>query len=151
MKVFVAVEGFVLVSGFIIKEMVISKETLGFEHLTFSKQNNIELSDLDEKTVKYVSTFLSGLDFNNGCVPYSVIDQILAKIPHCEVFCYGLHTQKFLKPYLPDTIICDLSGTFKLPKQLPNYGCGRFHMQHRYCALSKSLYIRRLFLAYDKN
>ena len=142
MDVYVAAEGYTLSYGYLLKELCITYPNSEYTHYLFKIPEEISLSALDQKTVRYVTRNISKLSYNDGEFPYQNIGIILNKLKDYTIYTYSIVVEKLIQEFLPTTIVIntqDLGHT--LPKTLPDPSCFRQH-SYRYCAKAKSIAIK---------
>ena len=141
----VTFEGFMLKDlGYTIKEMTLLYAGGEYDHFLFEAPKR-DLSSGDQQTVNWTTRNLNGLNWDEGLLPYSSLQEILASIATCRIVCHGSSARMFLRKTLPNTVIVDtsLAGN-KYPKSLTKLPCGRDH-RARWCSLSKAHYIKEHF------
>ena len=161
MNAYIGVEGFLIKSGFILKELCIFYDGEEFDHYMFAKPS-WTLTGRDLETVRYVSTQLNGLHLYDGSIAYKEIGGILQNIRDYQIYTFSDLAVKTLRKYLPDTKkiknIQELG--FEMPKELPNSHCFRSHNvlnqkhyltspRYRYCAKAKAREVRDFMRYFD--
>ena len=137
-----AVEGYTLPNGFILKELCIMFPGGEYNNFLFQPPNNKILTPVDQRTIHYTTARLNNLVYEDGDIPYDIIDKILMKYKDCRIFTFSDVSLKFLQNVLPSTRITNIQVYgFVMPTILPYPGCCRIH-NPRYCALAKSAEIR---------
>ena len=139
--VYVGVEGFVLKTGFIVKQLSFLYEGNGeYENFLFSPPK-MTLSASDLKTVNWCTKNLHNLDWDEGLIPYSSVQHIMNSLTNCHIVCHGHAAERFVRTMLPNTRVTDTTSLgHKLPTEVYHKTCGRRHAG-RNCALSKAYYI----------
>ena len=139
MNAIVTMDGYTLPSGFILKELCIMYSNGEYDYFLFSKPD-IPLTAKDKETIQYTTANLNNISFDDGDIPYTLIQPILEKVKHFRVYTYSDIATRILQGYLPTTFIKNIQeiGKFKLPTELPDSKCFRNHNQ-RYCAKAKAI------------
>ena len=149
MNAYVGIEGYTTKSGFIHKELCIYYDGEEFDHYLF-KRPGWDLTEKDMKTVRYASSQLNGLHFNDGDIPYEEFGLIPKAIAGYQIYTFSDLAVNTLRKYLPKTWkiknIQDLG--YEMPKHLPNSHCFRSH-RSRYCAKSKALEVRDFMKCFE--
>ena len=141
MRVVIGLDGYTLKSGFIAKELVILFSNGEFEHYIFNNLPTMLTQD-EFRTVRYVTKNLSGLNYRDGMVDYSLLGEIFKRISNFHVYTYGDLCTKVLQSYLPTTLISNVQHMgFTMPSILEDRGCFKKHVKYRYCAKSKAFTI----------
>ena len=79
-KVYVGVEGFLLKSGYIVKELSYVYEDSRVDHYRFAVPDDLFLTPAEGITVRYVSKNLNGLSLHDNGVSYSQLGNILRQL-----------------------------------------------------------------------
>ena len=140
----VTLEGFVLPTRYIIKELSIFHESGSFQHFHFQAPTDFYPTEKELQTIKYASKNLNQLHLvDNSILPYSSLDIILKSIARQTIYVAGSTAEKFLTAKLPTSCIINISDKyqFKYPDNLAKTECFKNH-NSRYCSLSKGKFIR---------
>ena len=152
MDVFVAFEGFTLPSGFIVKELTILHPNGEYNHYIIKKPNHTYLNKQEERTVRYVTRHIHGINYNDGDVPYEQLNTILQKLEEYTIYTYSTVAETLLHALLPTTVVIDVKELgHNLPKELPNPNCFRHHIKYRYCSKAKAIAIKNFLYEDDTN
>ena len=128
-----------------VKEMTMLYEPgTEYDHFLFAPPTEA-LSAVDQKTVNWTTKNLHRLHWTEGLVPYDSLLGILDSISRCTIVCHGCTTSNYLMKMLPNALVIDTSKKFKLPREIPNFDCGRKH-DGRHCSLAKAKFIREKYL-----
>ena len=93
MDVYIGVDGYMIPSGFLLKELCILFSNGEYDHFLFSKPD-WNLSERDIRTIRYATQHLNNLDFNDGTTPYEQIPVVLNKIKKFHVYTYSEISKK---------------------------------------------------------
>ena len=146
MPVFIGIEGYTLPSGFILKELCIIYPNDDWEQYLFQSPI-VDLTEADERTIRYASKNLNGLGYSDGYIAYSQIGNTLDPVKDDTIYTYSDIAVCTLQKYLPTTVIINIQDKgFLMPKKLPDSGCFRKHCQ-RYCAKAKAIEVKK-FMGY---
>ena len=146
MPVFIGIEGYTLPSGFILKELCVMYPNNDYDHYLF-KRPSVDLTEVDQRTIRYATEKLNELFYSDGFVTYNQIGDTLDPVKDDIIFTYSDVAVCVLQKYLPTTVIINIqSKDFKMPKTLPESGCFRKHCQ-RYCAKAKAIEVKK-FMGY---
>ena len=140
----VTLEGFVLPTRYIIKELSIFHESGSFQHFHFQAPTDFYPTEKELQTIKYASKNLNQLHLvDNSILPYSSLDIILKSIAPQTIYVAGNTAEKFLSAKLPTSCVINISDKyqFKYPDYLTRTDCFKNH-NFRYCSLSKGKFIR---------
>lgn len=142
MDVIVTLDGYTLPSGFILKELCIMHPSGEYDHFLFSKPD-VPLLAKDLETIRYTTAHLNNISFDDGNIPYELIQPILGKVKYFRIYTYSAIALNFLRQYLPTTFIKNVQDieNYKLPAELPDSNCFRNHNQ-RYCAKAKAIAVK---------
>ena len=139
----VTLEGFVLPTRYIIKELTIIHDSDSFQHFHFQGPLDFNPTEKELQTIKYVTKYLNHLHVHDDSVlPYSTLDVILKSITTEKIYIAGNAARAFLTRKLPTSCIVDITSKFgfKYPNELPNAPCFKNHSS-RYCSLCKGKFI----------
>ena len=140
--VFVGADGFQLQQDWIIKELTLLFDNGEFTHILFAPPKEYQINNMDLQTIRYTTKHLNGLNYRDGSVPYTYLEDHISKLENCKEFCYGQATRKLLQHFIPFSSIIDIQELgFDMPNKLPVSECGRNH-NSRYCSLSKAKSIK---------
>ena len=143
MDVYIALEGFTLPSGYIVKEMTTIFPNGEYNHYIFMNPKDVTLTAQDERTVRYATKNLHGLNYADGDIPYDQFEVIFGKLTDFNIYTYSVIAVKFIQQFLPTTVVVNTQDMgHKLPKCLPDSNCFRMHKNYRYCSKSKAAEIR---------
>tara|TARA_B110000037_G_scaffold189010_1_gene220879 strand:- start:153 stop:614 length:462 start_codon:yes stop_codon:yes gene_type:complete len=140
----ITLEGFVLPTRYIIKELTILYESGAFQHFHFNAPTDFIPTEKEMQTIKYTTKYLNQLNLHDESIlPYSTLDVILKTVATRTIYVAGNAARKFLTAKLPTTCVIDISKKygFKYAAALPRMSCFKVHTS-RYCSLSKGMYIR---------
>ena len=140
MEVYIGLEGFTLTKEFILKELVIFYPNNEFNHYIIKNPPKY-LSEKDSRTVRYATENINNLSWYDGDIPYDSVGRILKKVRDWKVYTYGDFAKRFLRKYLPNTVIVDIQTDCKMPTTLECCDCFRNHPP-RYCAKAKAKFIK---------
>ena len=142
MEVYIGIDGFTLPSGYIVKEICLLYPNWEFCHLLFKPPTNRDLSDVDERTIRYTTTNLNNLVYQDGDVPYECLYDILQAVQLHKIYTYGEVALRFLQNVLPTSMITNIQTQgFTIPSTLPDPACFRRH-NFRYCAKAKAIAVK---------
>ena len=79
-KVYVGVEGFLLKSGYIVKELSYVYEDDRRDHYRFAAPEGLFLTPAEALTVRYVSKNLNGLSLNDIGIKYDQLHDIVSQL-----------------------------------------------------------------------
>ena len=143
--VFVGADGFQLQHDWIIKELTLLFKNGEFNHTLFAPPSNYLINNIDLQTIRYTTTNLNGLNYQDGSIPYTNLEEYISKLENCAIYCYGQSSRKLIQQHLPFAMITDIQELgYQLPDKLKNSECGRNH-NARYCSLSKAKAIKQFF------
>ena len=141
MNAYICVDGFTIPSTFVLKELFIQFANGEHNHLMFLPPN-INLTEADRRTIRFTTKHLNNISYFDGDVPYSQLQPILHKLRDYKIYTYSEVALKTLQSYLPMTVIVNIQEFgFKMPAQLENPCCFRFH-SYRYCAKAKAIAVK---------
>ena len=142
MDLYIALEGYTLPCGFITKELTILFPNAEYNHYLFKSPEDIILSSMDEKTVRYTTQYLNNLLYSDGDISYNQLGSILRKFIDYKIYTYSLIAERFIQGFLPTAVVINTQDLgYHLPKTLPNPNCFRRH-NHRYCSKAKAIAIK---------
>ena len=142
MEVYIGIDGFTLPSGFIAKEICFMYPNGEFCHLLFKPPVNQNLTRADERTIRYTTSNLNNLVYQDGDVPYECLNDILQTVQLYVIYTYSEVALRFLQSVLPTSIITNIQTQgFKMPSTLPDPACFRRH-NCRYCAKAKAIAVK---------
>ena len=148
---FVAVDGFQLQHDWVVKELTLLFDNGEFNHILFAPPEDYIYTNIDPQTIRYTTEHLNGLNFQDGSVPYSYLEDHIGKLKTCKIYCYGQATRKLILNYLPFSTIVNIQELgFKMPNRLPSSECGRNHIS-RYFSLSKAKVVKKFVNQHDKS
>ena len=149
--VFIGADGFQLQHDWIIKELTLLFDNGEFNHILFAPPADYLITNIDLQTIRYTTQHLNGLNFQDGSVPYSYLEDHISRLESCKVYCYGQATKKCIQHHLPFSNIINIQELgYKMPNELPVSECGRNH-NSRYCSLSKAKAIKNFINEHDTN
>ena len=146
-RVFVGVEGFTLPEQVIVKELSLMFENDEFNHFIFEQPLDFTPRTDELTTIKYTTSYIHGLNFTDGCVPYSKLDEILQRLHNCKIFCCGENTRRLIQRYIPLTPVTNIQHSgYIMPTSLQPATCGRSHFA-RNCSLAKATAVKNFCMS----
>ena len=130
------VQGYNLKSRFIWKEFTILRPGGEFEHYLLKPPQHCSHSDNDWKTVRYSTEHLHGLNYNDGFVSYSILEEILHRLKSVKIiYTYANVAKQAILKFRPHALVIDVIdlGLTLQKHSLDATLCGRIHSS-RYCS-----------------
>ena len=143
MDVYIGLDGYMMPSGFVTKELTIMFPNSEYNHFLFQPPTERYLTELDKRTIRFASHRLNSLAWFDGDVPYGQLDLILTKLRDYKIYTFSDIAVETLQRALPTSVIINVQEMgFKMPKTLPDSHCGRMH-NFRYCSKAKVCEIKK--------
>ena len=146
MDVYIGVDGYTTPSGFIVKEICIMFPDGEYNHYLLKHPANQYLTEVDKRTIRYATTHLNNLSYDDGDVPYEFLQNILSEYRQYHVYTYSEVALKLLQNILPTSVITNIQNLgFEMSSTLPDPKCFRKH-NPRYCGKAKAIAVKNFVL-----
>ena len=144
-------EGYVLPQRYIIRECTIIFDDRHYQHFHFKLPDNLNLTKVDNRTIKYCTKYLNELPLGSlNVLPYSTLDVILKSLDGQKVFVAGSAAFSFASTKMTKSTVIDTcqENNLKYPSTLPSEDCFKSH-NPRYCSLSKAKFIQKFLKEHE--
>lgn len=147
MATVIALEGYSTAPAFWVKEFTAISDNGRVLHLLIAPPET-QPSSRTMRQVRWVSTNLNRLDWEEGVIPHTALPEILKKLTEegQSLVCHGNIAREWIKRLVPSVPLRDTAQEGrKLPGRLDNELCGARRNDHpgRYCSLAKAKYIKK--------